>query len=102
MAVGDFNGDGNLDVVTPDGVHLGLGDGTFQPVDWSLPPIVDVGLTPTAMVVGDFNGDGTLDVAVALADVNASKRELAPPRRPPPARTRSSRSQRRVRPTATE
>ena len=30
MAVGDFTNDGKLDIVAPDGVHLGTGDGTFQ------------------------------------------------------------------------
>ena len=30
IAVGDFTNNGILDIVTPDGVHLGTGDGTFD------------------------------------------------------------------------
>ena len=30
IAVGDFTNNGILDIVAPDGVHLGTGDGTFQ------------------------------------------------------------------------
>jgi hypothetical protein len=69
MATGDFNHDGNLDIVT--GSHgggislmLGNGDGTFQaplPVDL---PSCDCGIQSVA--VGDFNGDGHMDVAVLL------------------------------------
>jgi FG-GAP-like repeat/FG-GAP repeat len=69
LAMGDFNGDGRLDLaagygsgleLTGGGVSLLLsnGDGTFQsPADHP------VGDSITALVVGDFNGDGRLDVA---------------------------------------
>src|SRR5271166_233426 len=61
IAVGDFNHDGKLDLVTAGSkglnILLGNGNGTFQPSV----------LYPTKyymnfLVVGDFNGDGNLDV----------------------------------------
>lgn len=56
VAVGDFTGDGILDLVSNDGsVLLGSGDGTFT-AGASLP----VGTGP--YVVSDFNGDGILDL----------------------------------------
>ncbi len=59
VAVGDFNADGKLDIVTG-GVNLplGNGDGTFQ-TPMSFAPNV------TSVVVADFNGDGFLDVTGA-------------------------------------
>ena len=68
-AVGDFNGDGNLDLIEYDlgtggsggGLHLllGNGDGTFQPAR----TIMSGGFF--AVAVADFNGDGIPDIAVA-------------------------------------
>jgi hypothetical protein len=65
VAVGDFNGDGALDLaVTNSGVgtlsiFLGKGDGTFQAAQNQ-----SVGPTSRSVAVGDFNGDGIPDLAV--------------------------------------
>jgi FG-GAP-like repeat/Abnormal spindle-like microcephaly-assoc'd, ASPM-SPD-2-Hydin len=58
VAVGDFNHDGNLDVVVGDlvTVFLGNGNGTLQPGTEYFGAEGDV-------VVSDFNGDGILDIA---------------------------------------
>jgi hypothetical protein len=67
VAVGDFNGDGILDLTvanynfgTPSvSVLLGNGDGSFQPA-----MTYDAGPNPFSVAVGDFNGDGSDDLAV--------------------------------------
>ncbi len=59
LALGDFNGDGRLDLVVADSVFLGNGDGTFQ-----AGRRVGVG---GFKAVGDFNGDGAQDLAVSNA-----------------------------------
>jgi hypothetical protein len=74
VVLGDFNGDGKLDLAVGNGtvnpidnhahgrvsVFLGNGDGTLQTaVDY----IAGIGLSSVA--VGDFNGDGKPDLAVA-------------------------------------
>ena len=66
VAIGDFNGDGKLDLVTADksinsiSVLLGNGDGTFQShTEYA------TGRNPVQVVVGDFNNDGKPDVAAA-------------------------------------
>ena len=69
VAVGDFKGDGRLDLVLPNdtsaslyvAVLLGNGDGTFQ----TPPGILRAGTGPISVAVGDFNGDGKPDLAVA-------------------------------------
>ena len=82
MALGDFNGDGKLDIEVLDFgnysgnngamyILLGNGDGTFQP-----PVLLNAGSGPAAIpfaiVAGDFNGDGKLDLAVGSSDFNSS------------------------------
>jgi FG-GAP-like repeat len=68
IAVGDFRGNGKLDLVVTVGlfdsisVLPGNGDGTFQPQT-----SFAAGLDPSCVVIGDFNGDGKLDLAVANA-----------------------------------
>ncbi|MEG4859315.1 DUF4347 domain-containing protein, partial [Microcoleus sp. K1-B6] len=66
VAVGDFNKDGNSDLVTansgPNNVSLllGNGDGTFGAATY-----FGVGSSPYTVAVGDFNGDGNSDLATA-------------------------------------
>jgi hypothetical protein len=70
LATGDFNGDGNLDIVSANrggntvSVLLGKGNGTFQ----SAVTYLVGGRGPQSVAVGDFNHDGKLDVAVANID----------------------------------
>jgi hypothetical protein len=65
IAVGDFNGDGTLDLAVCNyasstiSILDGVGDGTFRPaVNYP------TGHGPTSVAVGDFNGDGKPDLAV--------------------------------------
>ncbi|HYA24647.1 MAG TPA: FG-GAP-like repeat-containing protein, partial [Terriglobales bacterium] len=68
FAVGDFNRDGKLDLVTVGvfgtlaeaGILLGNGDGTFQPgATYNLPQ------TTASVAVGDLTGDHKLDIVTA-------------------------------------
>ncbi len=53
LSLGDFNGDGKLDVVSGGSLFLGNGDGTFS----------GIGLADdTLTAMGDFNNDGKLDL----------------------------------------
>ena len=56
IAVGDFTDNGILDIVAPDGVHLGTRDGTFEAPS-ATGALVDPSTMPTAIAVGNFNGD---------------------------------------------
>jgi CSLREA domain-containing protein len=66
VAVGDFNGDGKLDLATANGssdnvsVLLGNGAGSFGAAT-----NFGAGTAPQSVAVGDFNGDGKLDLATA-------------------------------------
>ena len=66
LAVGDFSGDGNLDLAVANfgagtaTVLLGNGDGTFRPaVDYP------AGACPGGVAVADINADGKLDIVIA-------------------------------------
>jgi hypothetical protein len=74
VAIGDFNGDGNADVVVANqcsasdcksggsvSVLLGNGNGKLQPAKISS----SGGYTTLSVAVADFNDDGNLDVAIA-------------------------------------
>jgi hypothetical protein len=56
MAVGDLNGDGNLDVIASGLVFLGNGDGTFGS------PATIANAQLFQMLLADVNGDGKLDL----------------------------------------
>ena len=65
-ALGDFNNDGNLDIVatfwTGVKVFFGNGDGSFQsPTE---PSRLSIASTGSFVLAADFNGDGKLDIAV--------------------------------------
>jgi hypothetical protein len=82
IVVGDFNGDGKLDLVTGDLVDddfgritvlLGNGDGTFQEGGRE----AAFGQNTTmALAVGDFNADGKLDVAAIGHSTNSFFNEV--------------------------
>ncbi len=71
VALGDFNGDGKLDLavssissdisISPSTVSvlIGNGNGTFQTATDHA-----AGISPSSIAVGDFNNDGRLDLAV--------------------------------------
>jgi hypothetical protein len=66
LAVGDLDGDGNLDLATANSndvsVLLGDGAGSFTPASGG--GINFSGNSPQSVAMGDFNGDGLLDLGV--------------------------------------
>jgi hypothetical protein len=74
VAAADFNGDGNVDLITGNligsmSLVLGNGKGGFTP---QAPTIVTPynNVTVTAIAAGDFNGDGIPDVVGVLSNAN--------------------------------
>ena len=73
VAVGDFNGDGKLDIAAIDQandvlqIFLGNGDGTFS-IGGVYPTSASNSPAAQELVVGDFNKDGKMDIAVANAN----------------------------------
>ncbi len=76
IALGDFNGDGIVDIAVSNtvsaAVHTGqvfiyLGDGLGGFALSSITPTT-IGTNPETMVAGDFNRDGNLDLATANVD----------------------------------
>ena len=84
MAVGDFNGDGKLDLAVQRrhfytnsvGVLLGNGDGTFQTVVGYM-----TGQMPHSVAVADFNGDGKPDLVATNYRQRQRKRAAGQRRR---------------------
>jgi hypothetical protein len=73
LAIGDFNGDGKLDLAVANNsdnavaIMFGNGDGSFQtPIEYT------TATAPNSVVVGDFNGDGILDLAVGTSNKSVS------------------------------
>ena len=66
IAIGDFNGDGKLDLAVANlgsntvSILLGQGDGTF-----AAQTTYPTGRLPFSIAIGDLNGDGKLDLALA-------------------------------------
>ncbi|WP_299697540.1 FG-GAP-like repeat-containing protein [Hydrocarboniphaga sp.] len=72
VAVGDFNGDGKLDLAVANAydrtvsiLFNGTAPGASSSASFALAASLAVGSNPTSLAVGDFNGDGKSDLAVA-------------------------------------
>lgn len=80
VGIGDFDGDGNLDVLRYPGATMYFGDGTggFKVANsgFAYPPELPwsgFAPTPRLFTIGDFNGDGRSDIATGLGTVYLSE-----------------------------
>ncbi len=82
IAVGDFNGDGNMDVALVNqgtvNVFPGNGDGSFGALfPYSVNATQSTAYT-TNILLGDFNGDGRTDIAFAASGLLVQPGQLLP------------------------
>src|SRR5262249_2202979 len=85
LSVGDFNGDGKLDLAwsNPTGDHsdpainMALNTSTSSGVSFGSVSEVLTGIEPGAMTVADFDGDGKDDITVSTYDVESGNFSLA-------------------------
>ena len=75
MGVADFYGNGIEDLVAPDGIHLGVGNGTFES-DVVDGPLGASGWTVTAIAVGDFGPTDLPDIAFTETSPDGSTANL--------------------------
>jgi hypothetical protein len=69
IAAGDFSSNGILDIATPDGIYMGVGDGTLRNPTAGL-GLPDAAGIYSAIATGDFRGDGKLDLVLADSNNN--------------------------------
>jgi hypothetical protein len=69
LALGDFNGDGKLDVATPVNGEVAMFPGTGTGTLGSQSSFA-AGIDPISVVAGDVNGDGKLDLVTANSGSN--------------------------------
>lgn len=75
IATGDFNADGNPDLVatSPSGTEVLLGDGTGAFVQGAgIPSAYNLEASGNLLVVADFNGDGNLDLVIGGTSIAGS------------------------------
>lgn len=73
LAVGDFDGDGDLDFYTGKALFFNRGDGSFENRSELLPQDARKADFAMSSVGADFDNDGTDDLVVAWADPHAER-----------------------------